>query len=75
MSRDKYNLLDEWLKNMSNDHISCLTDYDADQRAEYLAADDTTMHECVEMNLIDDDGNLTAIGDLIVLEVENQLPR
>lgn len=75
MSRDTYNLLDEYIKNMTPQHIRCLTHFEAERRKEYLDIDDTTMHECVDMMLIDTDGNLTGIGDLIVLEIENKLPR
>jgi hypothetical protein len=73
--RDKYNYLDQFMKDLTKEHLRCLTSYDQWGRKTALDADMDEMHEVMDMQLINDDGTLTAIGDLIVLEVENRLPK
>lgn len=72
--RDTYNYLTPFLKELTNDHLECLSSHTVEQRLMALELDDEDTIACLEMKMIDNEGNLTAIGDLIVLEIENRIP-
>ena len=72
--RESYNYLTPFLKELTNDHLECLASHTPEQRVAAIELDDEDTLACFEMKMIDQEGNLTAIGDLIVLEIENRIP-